>query len=301
MARRKIKYRTKRKLNAFLYTLPWLIGFVLFFAVPIVNTIIYSFSNVGVKDTGGMTLEFTGVSNYISLFTEQVTAAGSQTFVQLFTDENVNLFINAPIIVIFSLFLALLANMNFKGRGFVRVIFFLPIVLGLDVITEMITVSTGGDLVALRGTGIFSQGIAATLLMNYTSISSDIILTVTDFVDNIFNLMSQAGVQTLIYLAGLQSISPSLYEVARIEGATTYETFWKVTLPLIGNISVFVIVYTIVELFLSSPIAEEVYAFAFQKSKIGIGSALSVVYMLNVLLILLLILLFSRKAVKSNG
>lgn len=301
MARKRIKYRTKRKLNAFLYTLPWLIGFVMFFAVPIVNTIIYSFSEVGVKDTGGMTLAPIGFANYISLFTEQVTAADSKTFAQLFTNENVNLFINAPIIVIFSLFLAILANMNFKGRGFVRVIFFLPIVLGLDVITEMITVSTGGDLVALRGTGIFSQGMAARLLMEYTSIDVDIILTVTNFVDNIFNLMSQAGVQTLIYLAGLQSISPSLYEVAKIEGATTYETFWKVTLPMIGNISVFVIVYTIVEIFLSSPIAEEVYAFAFQKSKIGVGSALSVVYMLNVLLILLLILFVSRKAVKSNG
>lgn len=301
MARKKIKYRTKRKLNAFLYTLPWLIGFVMFFAVPIVNTIIYSFSEVGVKDSGGMTLSPIGFANYISLFTEQVTAADSKTFAQLFTNENVNLFINAPIIVIFSLFLAILANMNFKGRGLVRVIFFLPIVLGLDVITEMITVSTGGDLVALRGSGIFSQGIAARLLIEYTSIDIDIILTVTNFVDNIFNLMSQAGVQTLIYLAGLQSISPSLYEVAKIEGATTYETFWKVTLPMIGNISVFVIVYTIVEIFLSSPIAEEVYAFAFQKSKIGVGSALSVVYMLNVLLILLLILFVSRKAVKSNG
>jgi len=298
MARQKMKYRTKRKLNGFLYTLPWIIGFIMFFAVPIINTIIWSFSNVGVKDTGGMELSPNGVNNYISLFMEQVTT-NEQTFLQLFTDENVNLFVNAPIIVIFSLFLAILANMNFKGRGFVRVIFFLPIVLGLDVITEMITVSTGGDLVALRGTGIFSQGLAARLLIQYTSLDLDIILTVTDFVDNIFSLMSQAGVQVLIYLAGLQSISPSLYEVAKIEGATTYETFWKVTLPMIGNISVFVIVYTIVDIFLSSPIAEEVYTFAFQRSKIGIASALSVVYMLNVLLILLLVLFISRKAVKS--
>lgn len=297
MKRKKMKYRTKRKLNGFLYTVPWLIGFVMFFAVPIINTIIYSFSEVGVKETGGMELTPTGISNYISLFTEQVTS-DSHTFLQLFSDENLGLLTNAPIIVIFSLFLAILANMNFKGRGFVRVIFFLPIILGLDVITEMITVSTGGDLVSLRGTGIFSQGIAARMLLKYTSIDTDIILTVTDFVDNIFNLMSQAGVQTLIYLAGLQSISPSLYEVAKIEGATTYETFWKVTLPMIGNISVFVVVYTVVNIFLSSPIAKEVYRFAFQRSKIGIGSALSIVYMLNVLLILLLILFVSRKAVK---
>lgn len=299
MARKKMKYKNKRKLNGFLYTLPWIIGFIMFFAVPITNTIRWSFHEVGVKDGGGYELKsFVGFGNYISLFAEQVTT-DKQTFLQLFTDENVNLFINAPIIIIFSLFLAILANMNFKGRGFVRVIFFLPIVLGLDVITEMITVTTGGDLVAMRGTGIFSQGMAARLLIQYTSLDLDIILTVTSFVDNIFSLMSQAGVQVLIYLAGLQSISPSLYEVAKIEGATTYETFWKVTLPMIGNISVFVIVYTIVDIFLSSPIAEEVYAFAFNKSKFGEASALSVVYMLNVLLILLLVLFISRKAVKS--
>lgn len=147
MKRKKMKYRTKRKLNGFLYTLPWLIGFVMFFAVPIINTIIYSFSEVGVKETGGMELTPTGISNYVSLFTEQVTS-DSHTFIQLFSDENLGLLTNAPIIVIFSLFLAILANMSFKGRGFVRVIFFLPIVLGLGVITEMITVSTGGDLVA---------------------------------------------------------------------------------------------------------------------------------------------------------
>lgn len=298
--RKKMKYKTKRKLNGFLYTLPWIIGFIMFFAVPIINTTIYSFSEVGVRDTGGMELNFNGVQNYISLFTEQVTS-NSKTFLQLFADENINLLINAPITIIFSLFLAILANMKFKGRGLVRVIFFLPIVLGLDVITDMITITTGGDLVSARGSGIFSQGIATYLLLRYTSISEDIILTVTSYVDNIFNLISQAGVQTLIYLAGLQSISPSLYEVAKIEGATTYETFWKVTLPLIGNISVFVVVYTIVEIFLASPIASEVYRFAFQKSRIGVASALSIVYMFNVLLILLLVLLVSRKAVKSNG
>lgn len=298
--RKKMKYRTKRKLNAFFYTLPWLIGFVMFFAVPIVNTTIYSFSNVGVRDSGGMELSFNGVGNYISLFTEQVTS-DSKTFVQLFTDENLDLLVNAPIIVIFSLFLALLANRKFKGRGLVRVIFFLPIVLGLDVITDMITVTTGGDLTAMRSSGIFSQGLASYLLLRYTSISEEVILTITGYVDNIFSLISQAGVQTLIYLAGLQSISPSLYEVAKIEGATTYETFWKVTLPLIGNITVFVVVYTIVEIFLASPIASEVYRFAFQKSRIGVASALSIVYMINVLVILLLVLLISRKAVKSNG
>ena len=295
---KKMKFKNKRKLSGFLYTTPWLIGFVMFFAVPIVKTIWWSFNNVGVSDNGGMELSWNGVQNYVSLFTEQV-ASGSQTFLQVFTNENTNLLVNAPIIVIFSLFLAILANVKFKGQGLIRTIFFLPIVLGLDVITDLITISTGGDLVT-RGGGLFSQGFAATMLLRYTTISSDIILTITDYVDNIFSLISQAGVQTLIYLAGLQSISPSLYEVAKIEGATSYESFWKVTLPLIGNITMFVVVYTIVDIFLDSSIASEVYRFAFTKSRIGIASALSVVYMLNVLLVLGIVLAISKKVVKKD-
>ncbi|MBO7335344.1 MAG: sugar ABC transporter permease [Lachnospiraceae bacterium] len=295
---KKMKFKNKRKLSGFLYTTPWLIGFVMFFAVPIVKTIWWSFNEVGVSDNGGMELGWNGVKNYVSLFTEQV-ASGSQTFLQVFTNENTNLLINAPIIVIFSLFLAILANVKFKGQGLIRTIFFLPIVLGLDVITDLITISTGGDLVT-RGGGLFSQGIAATMLLRYTTISSDIILTITGYVDNIFSLISQAGVQTLIYLAGLQSISPSLYEVAKIEGATSYESFWKVTLPLIGNITMFVVVYTIVDIFLDSSIATEVYSFAFTKSRIGIASALSVVYMLNVLLVLGIVLAISKKVVKKD-
>ncbi len=295
---KKMKFKNKRKLSGFLYTTPWLIGFVMFFAVPIVKTIWWSFNEVGVSENGGMELTWNGVKNYVSLFTEQV-ASGSQTFLQVFTNENTNLLVNAPIIVIFSLFLAILANVKFKGQGIIRTVFFLPIVLGLDVITDLITISTGGDLVT-RGGGLFSQGIAATMLLRYTTISSDIILTITSYVDNIFSLISQAGVQTLIYLAGLQSISPSLYEVAKIEGATSYESFWKVTLPLIGNITMFVVVYTIVDIFLDSSIASEVYRFAFTKSRIGIASALSVVYMLNVLLVLGIVLAISKKVVKKD-
>ncbi len=294
----KIKYKNKRKLCGFMYTVPWIIGFVMFFAVPIIKTIRWSFNTVGVNDNGGMSLNWNGINNYISLFTEQV-ASGSKTFLQVFVNENTNMLINAPIIVIFSLFLAILANMKFKGQGIVRTIFFLPIVLGVDVIADLITVSTGGDLVT-RGTGLFSQSLATVLLLRYTSVSQDIIITITSYVDNIFELISEAGVQTLIYLAGLQSISPSLYEVAKIEGATAYESFWKVTIPMIGNITMFVVIYTVVDLFLESSIASEVYRFAFTKSRIGIASALSVVYMFNVLLCLAIILLVARKAVKKD-
>ena len=85
--------------------------------------------------------------------------------------------------------------------------------------------------------------------------------------------------------------------MATIEGANRYETFWKVTLPLLSNVLLFAVIYTMIDLFLNSSIAEEVYNFAFAKSKIGVGSALSVVYMINVLVVLVIVLIF-LKAVK---
>lgn len=298
MKRHSLKYETKRKVQGFVFLLPFLIGFFLFFAIPLFNTIKYSFNEVGVADTGGMTFHYVGFQNYINLFKTEVTTT-SDTMIRLFSDENVSILTNTPLIVIFSLFLALLANRKFKGRTAVRVIFFLPIVLGLEVVVDMLQATTGSEW-AQADSGLFSQSMVSMFLIRYTSLPMSVLDTVIHYVDNIFEVISQAGVQTLVYLAALQSISPSLYEVAKIEGATSYETFWKVTIPTIMHITMFVIIYTIVDLFLGSSIAEEAYNFAFTKSKIGVGSALSVVYIINVIVLLLLVMLVLRKAVKKN-
>ncbi|HWT74974.1 MAG TPA: sugar ABC transporter permease [Mobilitalea sp.] len=291
-----LKYKTRRKLNGFLYVLPFLIGFFLCFAIPLFNTVMYSFNKVSVNDAGGMNFTFTGVQNYIDLFTTELTSE-RQPMIRLFTDQNITILINIPLIVIFSLFMALLANLKFKGRGIVRVIYFLPIIFGIEVVTNMLAITTGGEWTK-QSSGLFSQSYISVLLMQYTNIPNNILIPVISYVDKIFDVLSQSGVQTLIYLAGLQSISPSLYEVAKIEGATTYETFWKVTIPSIMHITLFVAIYTAVDQFLTSPISEEAYSFAFEHSKIGTGSALSVVYILNVLLVLGLLMLILRKVVK---
>lgn len=292
-----LSYSTNRKLNGFLYVLPFIIGFFLCFAIPLFNTIWYSFNTISVNDTGGMKFAFAGFQNYINLFTNEVTTV-AQPMIRLFADQNLTIFTNFPLIVIFSLFMALLANMKFKGRGVVRVIYFLPIIFGLEVVTDMLAITTGGEW-AQESSGLLSQSSLSDLLMIYTDIPRRVLLPIITYIDKIFDILSQSGVQTLIYLAGLQSISPSLYEVAKIEGATAYETFWKVTIPSIMHITLFVAIYTVVDLFLASPISEEAYSFAFEQSKIGVGSALSVVYIFNVLLVLGLLMLILRKVVKK--
>lgn len=293
-----LKYATNRQINGFIFTLPFLIGFLTFFAMPIIQTIRYSFNEVSVGEKGGMTLGYIGIQNYISLFTTEITTTSS-TMLRLFVDENIQIITNTPVIVIFSLFMALLANRKFKGRTIVRIIFFLPIILGIDVVIDMLAATTGSEVVQVGGS-LFGESMVSRMFIRYLAIPKPMLEPITAFVDNIFNVISQAGVQTLVYLAALQSISPSLYEVAQIEGATTYETFWKVTIPSIMHITLFVVIYTIVDLFLSSSIAVEAYSFAFEKSKIGVGSALSVVYIINVLVLLGLTLLVLRKVVKKN-
>ena len=297
-----LTYETKRKLLGFTFLIPYLLGFLMFFAVPLGQTVFYSFQKIEVPEQGGMSFSFLGLENYVNLFTTELSTVNTNTqILRVLLDENTNMLINMPLITLLSLFLALLANRQFRGRAIVRMIFFLPIILGLDVVTEMLTISTGGEMV--QSGGLFAEGMVARMLIRYTAIPPTYLNPIIDFVENIFSVIARSGVQTLVFLAALQSISPSMYEVAKIEGATAYETFWKVTIPSIMHIVMFVVIYTIIDLFLTSQIAEEVYNFGFvvHGSKIGVASALSVVYIFNVLLVLGLALLMFRKVVSNNG
>ncbi|MBQ3110393.1 MAG: sugar ABC transporter permease [Clostridia bacterium] len=291
-----MKFQTTQKINGYVFLLPWIIGFLLFFLMPMVNTIIYSFNVVGVAEQGGMEMTYTGISNYIDLFQKELSTANQQ-FTRVFAEENSNIVMNTPLIVVFSLFSALLVNANYKGRDVVRVIFFLPIVLGISIVTTLVT-TTGGDVTGVTAVATEESGFIMRLLTSYSFLPKDVIGFIMGVVADISSIISKAGVQTLLYLAALQGISPSLYEVAKIEGATTYEVFWKVTFPIVGSITLFNFVYTFVDLFLDSTIAQEVYAFAFQKNNIGVGSALSVVYMFDVLAILVVMVLILTKVVK---
>lgn len=296
---KQLKYETKRRVHGFIFILPWLIGFFMFFAIPLINTITYSFNQVSVKEQGGMSLVFSGVQNYIDLFLTEVTM-NNQQVLRLLIEENQKTIINVPLIIIFSLFLALIINAKFPGRAVVRIIFFLPIILGLDVVVSMMQLDTGGMAQTASSTAAFADASIAESILMYTGLPTDMVLFISEIVNSIFSLITKSGVQTLIFLAGLQSISPSMYEVAKIEGATTYETFWKVTIPTIANIIFFVAIYTLIDIFLSSPITKEIHQFAFVKSKIGVGSALSVIFILNAVVLLIFISWFLKKVVKLD-
>jgi lactose/cellobiose-specific phosphotransferase system IIC component len=172
----------------FTFLIPFLLGFLMFFFLPLVNTVIYSFNHITVDDAGAMLLNPVGVQNYIDLFTTEVSTK-SQQILRVLVDENSNMLVNMPLITLFSLFLALLANRKFKGRAVVRMIFFLPIILGLEVVTDMLTVTTGSDWVAAGG-GLFAQSLVARMLIRYTAIPTMYLTQLIEFVENIFSIIS---------------------------------------------------------------------------------------------------------------
>ncbi len=300
MKRKPMSHKKAWTLHSFVFLCPWIIGFVLFFAVPLFNTVIYSFNNMGVGADGTMSMEFVGLKNYIALFTSELSTANDQ-IARMLVEENVRIFVNAPVVLVFSLFLAIILNAKFKGRSAVRLVFFLPIILGLDIVVDMLT-ATSGDFVDAAAESFFGEesGVLAFLKEN-TFLPEAIVDFVGSINENIYNVISSCGVQTLIFLAGLQSISGSLYEVAKIEGANQYEIFWKITLPMLKDILIFVLTYSFIDLFLSSTIATEIYNFAFMRNNIGVGSALSFVYMLNVLLDLVIMLFLFNKVVNVTS
>jgi len=296
-----LTHRQSRRLHGFIFVLPWLIGFVLFFLIPIVNTFVFSFNIVGVADRGGRSLEPIGLRNFVDLFRIELASDNQTQIYRMFYEEFARIVVNTPLIVIFSLFAAILLNMRFKGRGAVRVIFFLPIVLGLEVVLNLMLMSTGANYIDSQAqSSAFLQADLVERVLFNSGLPAGFIMFLSGSVARVFELMAKSGVQILTYLAGLQSINKSLYEVADIEGANKYEAFFKITLPMVSPLMMFVTVYTLVDMFLGSALTNEIYTFTIMENKIGIGSALSVVYLVFVLLIVGLVsLIFSRVVYKN--
>ena len=114
-------------------------------------------------------------------------------------------------------------------------------------------------------------------------------------VSRISDIINASGVQIIIFIAALQSIPGALYEVAKIEGATAYETFWKVTFPMVMPHIITNVVYTVVDSFADSDVVDLAYETAFTNNNYGLSSVMSLVSTLITCLILILVCRFIQK------
>lgn len=277
----KMSYEQKKRRVGWVFILPWAVGSLLFFLIPLVQSAMYAFSKLHISG-GSYSLSWVGFSNFIEAFTLD------SEFVRKVTAAIGRMLYQTPLIVLFSLFIAIVLNQKFLGRTFVRGVFFLPVIIANGVIITIIN----GDIMsqAIMASSSSSQLFQAELLGDLlfeSGLNQNFVNAITGVVDNMFSLIWKFGVQVLIFLAGLQSIDPALYEAGRIDGATGWESFWKITFPLLMPMVLLNLIFTIVDSF--TDYANEVMAYINSKQvtmELEYSAALSWIYFLFVMIII---------------
>lgn len=282
----------KHGLMGYLFIMPWLIGFIWFYLRSLLLSMQFSFSNLTVNPGGGYSLEFVGLQNYIYAFRAHAT------YKQVLTTSIGNMLIDVPLITFFSLFMAMLLNRKFKGRTLVRAIFFLPVILNSGAIVDAMALArsmmSGGISSASAEMAQAAAGSGISVMYYVQMFGSlgipDVVIEyLAGAVSRISDIINASGVQIIIFIAALQSIPGSMYEVAKIEGATAYETFWKVTFPMIMPHIITNVVYTVVDSFTQSEVVELAYDTAFSEMNYGLSSVFSLVSTVITCLILVIV------------
>ncbi|MGN1179763.1 MAG: carbohydrate ABC transporter permease [Suilimivivens sp.] len=296
--KKRMSLATRRSINGYLFILPWLIGFIWFYARSLFMSVQFSLSELTVNPGGGYTLDFVGLDNYIYAFRVH------GTFKQILTTSIGNMLIDVPLITFFSLFMAILLNKKFKGRTLVRAIFFLPVILNSGAIMDAMelarTMMSGGISSASAEMAAASSGSGVSIqyyiqMFGALGLPDSIIEYISGAVSRISDIINASGVQIIIFIAALQSIPGSMYEVAKIEGATAYETFWKVTFPMVLPHIITNVVYTVVDSFAVSDVVDLAYDTAFTNNNYGLSSVMSLVSTVLTCLILVIVCRFIQK------
>lgn len=280
---------TRRKVG-YTFVIHWLLGMLLFFLQPLTKSIWYSFNDVQIR-TGEIATEFVGFDHYYQLL------AVNADYLNNLRDALGMMFYSLPFIIALSLILAVLLNQNFKGRTIFRAIFFLPVIMANSVVMD----SLNSDFITMP---LFSTGETGTGIIDYTTILSNLNVPsqvnpiLTFLLSNTIDIIWKCGVQTILFLAGLQSIPASLYEVSKIEGANKWEEFWLITVPSLRHIISLVLIYTMIELFVDNTLVSIAYD-RMLKQDYGNSSAMLWFYFLIVLtLIGTVYVLYQRLCVK---
>ena len=281
-----------RRRVGYTFVVHWLVGMVLFFIVPLISSIWYGFNKVRIEP-GRIITEFRGLKYFKNLL------LFDPDFVNQLRDSIGMMFYSLPVIISLSLILAVLLNQNFKGRTVFRAVFFLPVLMTNSVVMKMLN----SDFITMP---LFSSGEEGVGMINYQQIISNIgipsqIRPILVFLlSNTIVLVWRCGVQTILFLAGLQSIPASFYEVSKIEGANKWEEFWLITVPSLRHIVSLTLIYTMIELF--ADLDNTVVARAYERmvaQDYGNSSAILWIYFLIVLLVIgALYVLYQRFCIK---
>lgn len=273
----KLTYRMRENIAGYMFISPWLLGFFAFTLYPIVYSLYLSFQNVKITTTGIET-EAVGFDNFRRAFFLDTN------FVTYLLDFLKELLLMVPLIIVFALIIALLLNLKLKLKGMFRTIFFLPVIIMTGPVIEQLIAQKAFELQGLEEYTVIQ------FISNYASPQvSELLLS---FLGNMALMLWYTGVQAVIFLAGLQKIDVQVYEAARIDGASPWETFWKITLQTLKPMILVNLIYTIVTLstFELNLISAHISTQLFEPTTgFGYASALSWIYFLVLSLVLLVV------------
>lgn len=286
---KKVKYQKMPNLRqqesraGWLFIAPFIFGFIMFMVIPLFQSLWYSLCQTDLQ-LGGVETTWNNFEWYVYAFRTDTK------FLPMLWTSVQNVLWQTPVIIIFSMFMALILNQKFRGRVFARAVFFLPVIVTSGIIIQIINQDSFSQAIkdgSAASSMMMSVGGIEDILQScgFTPELSELFINVAN---NIFNITWKSGVQILLFLAGLQSVPGSLYEAASVEGATGWETFWKITFPMISPQLVINATYTIVDTFTdySNEVMQNIYSTAFTKMNYGYSSAMAWMYFLCILAIL---------------
>lgn len=279
-----------------LFVLHWEIGLILFFVMPLFQSFYYAFCDVSFAG-GEYHFDFAGMKNFDYAWNKNAD------FTNNVSESLLSIVGSLPVIVIISLILALLLNQKFRGRLFFRGLYFLPVIIASGVVIELLFKTTTSDLSSSGVSDTFASNmIQVDDIMAWLSLPTEIGAYFGGLLNDIFNLVWNCGIQIVLFISGMQSIPDSLYEVSKVEGATKWEEFWFITLPMLSRTLILVIIFTIVELVTAKDNVVMSQAYTLMKgaaTSYGTASAMLWIYFIIVgAFMAILMLVFSKLFLK---
>lgn len=281
--KRKFAQHRREAWTGIAFISPWIIGFVFLFARPLIMSLKFAFHKVNFT-AKGITMQWFGIRNFLSPFDDI-------NFVRRYFRPGLTNFLYVvPLAVIFSLFVAVILNQKFRGRTFARALFFLPVIIASGVVIQMLRGRGLQTNMWAENVYVFNSGGVAAILAT-AGLPRQIIRVFTEISNRIYDIVWVSGVQILLYLAGLQSIPSSEYEAAKIEGATGWECFWKITWPRISPMTLVVVVYSVIDAFtnVSNPLIKFIYEEFTARGNAGASSAMAWLYFVIIFAVVIVI------------
>jgi len=283
----------KKAMMGYLFVMPFIIGFSTFFLYPFIRSFVFSINRLEVTTEGYQLIPIWFRNYHHALLVDP-------NFNRILIESVQQMLTNVPAIIIFSFFAANLLNQKFKGRSVARAMFFLPVIMTSGVVIAVERNDLLQNILAMSaqapaqdmGTGLGNMSFVFRGFLMQSGLPPQLVVYVISAIDQIYDIIVSSGVQILIFIAGLQTISPSLFEASNIEGATGWENFWKITFPMVSPLILVNTLYSVIDNFThpANQVMQLIRDTAFFRNDYGLSTTFAWIYFVVIFIILTIVM-----------